>query len=145
MKVDKNKEKTYMKWKKFQKRFREQLHWLDAKQRPKTFGALRRVVPKLPEEATPADLFMFVPGNHSGCVGEIEAHGPFRSFMYLSPALEADTQGEVDFTVAHEFAHVFRRRMGLRLPDDEIDESETDKLAESWGIKKPPKAWGWFG
>jgi hypothetical protein len=120
-----------MEWEEFQERF---LQYVSEEYRGKTFAALKRVVPKLPEEAIPDSLYIFCPGPHIGCVTELD----HRYFMYLGPQLETDALDEITFTVAHEFAHVYRRVMKINLPSGEEDEKATDALAESWGFKDPP-------
>jgi hypothetical protein len=64
--------------------------------------------------------------------------------MYLSPMLELESQAKVNFTVAHEFAHI---ALGHHLPDnqqmteqaesheDRPAERAADALAMSWGFK----------
>jgi hypothetical protein len=68
-----------------------------------------------------------------------------RSLIYLAPTLEFDAQGDVDFTFAHEIAHIF---LGHHVPSNaeavlsppEVEYSEcpmetsADALAESWGF-----------
>lgn len=71
-----------------------------------------------------------------------------RLLLYLSPRLEAKPQNEVDFTVAHEFAHVslgHQQPGATRVPPDTVvqshedvpSEQDADRLAESWGFALP--------
>jgi hypothetical protein len=66
----------------------------------------------------------------------------------LSPRLEAKPKSEVDFTVAHEFAHValgHQQRGSTAVPPDAVVQShedvpsghDADRLAESWGFCAP--------
>ena len=69
-------------------------------------------------------------------------------FIYLAPALERQSQEQVDFTVAHEFAHALLRH---HLPgNDSLSKEElkagylnwksevaADKLVLKWGFTLP--------
>jgi len=94
--------------------------WFDFEDRPKSMKAMRRVWERLP-----ADVLRDLPST------TIFAPSPWKfgealpsfgsspnddsAFIYLSPALEAQRQAQVDFTVAHELAHVV---LGHRRPDN---------------------------
>jgi hypothetical protein len=70
------------------------------------------------------------------------------AFIYLAPSLERESQAQVDFTVAHEFAHALLRH---HLPgNDSLSKEElkaaylnwnsekaADKLALEWGFTLP--------
>ena len=70
------------------------------------------------------------------------------AFIYLAPSLERESQAQVDFTVAHEFAHALLRH---HLPgNDSLSKKElkagylnwnsekaADKLAKQWGFTLP--------
>jgi predicted metal-dependent peptidase len=66
-------------------------------------------------------------------------------FLYLSPQLEKKSQKEVDFTVAHEFAHIalghykpeHRQSGKWHSHEDAPDEHDADRLVESWGFRLP--------
>jgi hypothetical protein len=118
-----------MEWMEFQNRF---LQLVSEEYRFKTIAALKQIVPNLPAAATPDNLYLFIPGPHDGCVFEVHQH---HYFMYLAPFLELLTQEEVVFTVAHEFAHVFRRVTGTNLSSGPEEEGFVDALAESWGFE----------
>jgi hypothetical protein len=80
--------------------------------------------------------------NHYRCV---QRTTPTGVLMYLSPMLELESQAKVNFTVAHEFAHI---ALGHHLPDnqqmteqaerheDRPAERAADALAMSWGFKR---------
>ncbi len=86
------------------------------------------------------------PINHAGHALRI----PTNCMVYLSPTLEFEQQWKVNFTVAHEFAHVVlgHHRAGNRQMKIKADrhadrpaEKAADDLAESWGFRKPgPRA-----
>jgi hypothetical protein len=71
-------------------------------------------------------------------------------FVYLSPKLEQESQAQVDFTVAHEFAHVILKHYDYRVrqtvTDEQAkelrshqefpDEKAADKLATTWGFRR---------
>ena len=80
--------------------------WFDY-DRPKTIAAIEKLSKRLPEDVQDnlPPLVVFAPS--AAKLGEFK---PFRLgdrlLLYLSPRLEAKPQSEVDFTVAHEFAHI---------------------------------------
>jgi hypothetical protein len=91
-------------------------------------------------------MIIFTPSlNQSSRIYDRELNG--RPLIYLAPTLEFDAQGDVDFTFAHEIAHVF---LGHRSPGNvkavfnppEVEYSEcpmetsADALAESWGFRR---------
>lgn len=68
-----------------------------------------------------------------------------------SKTLEQEQQDEADFTVAHEIAHIVlghyrpgatsletEKAGAIQRRQDVPNEIEADKLAESWGFRKPP-------
>ena len=68
------------------------------------------------------------------------------AFLYFAPKLERSKQAEVDFTVAHEFAHALcQHHRNLSLTEKEVEEGylkfnaeqEADKLAVKWGYTIP--------
>src|ERR1700687_4067174 len=72
-------------------------------------------------------------------------------FVYLSPFLEKKSQREVNYTVAHEFAHVALGHykpgaMGhpagavIERHEDAPTEQDADRLTESWGFPCPKPA-----
>ena len=64
--------------------------------------------------------------------------------IYFSPSLEDEPQEKVDFTVAHEFAHVYLRHheedesMITWIPYlEQPTEVEADDLVKQWGYSVP--------
>jgi hypothetical protein len=123
--------------------------------RHKTIEAMRKLAERIPDDVldgldnrTP--LVVFAPS--AAKLGELKPFGlGDRMFLYLSPRLEKLPQREVDFTVAHEFAHV---ALGHYKPgatahpagavierhEDAPTEQDADRLAESWGFPRPKRA-----
>jgi hypothetical protein len=73
-------------------------------------------------------------------------------FMYLAPTLEFDSQRDVDFTVAHEFAHVVLGHYAnlgdvpSELPHEkQPHEIAADALAAKWGFPKRKSGMSGFG
>ena len=65
---------------------------------------------------------------------------PFAEVMvYLSPELELESQEQVNFTVAHEFAHVVLKHSLLCWNPERSKRNEqtTDRLAKEWGFERP--------
>ena len=69
-------------------------------------------------------------------------------FVYLSPMLELESQWRVDFTVAHEIAHLVLKhhepenpQMALHGETHQTRPAElaADTLAELWGFKRPKR------
>lgn len=116
--------------------------------RHKTIEAMRKVSKRLPDavlDELPA-FVVFAPSPR--LLGELKPFGlGDRLFLYLSPRLEKMSQKEVDFTVAHEFAHIVlgHYKQGITMtPGAPVKSHEevpaeiaTDKLAESWGFQRP--------
>jgi hypothetical protein len=125
-----------------------QTGWFDY-DRHKTIEAMRKMSALVPEDVLDSlpPLVVFAPSATK--LGELK---PFRLgerlLLYLSPRLEAKSQREVDFTVAHEFAHVSLRHQqpgATAVPPDAVVQShedapleqDADRLAESWGFALP--------
>jgi len=130
--------------------------WFDFEDRPKTMKAMRRVWESVPAEVWDEmpSLIVFAPCPWK--FGEVLPFGGHpaeeAAFIYLSPALESQRQARVDFTVAHEFAHVV---LGHHRPDSKDvllttaqsakitehheapAEIKADALTESWGFTVP--------
>ena len=126
--------------------------WVDH-DRTKTIKAMRRCFEQIPEAVWDEMPRVMVFAPSADISGQVFPFAPRESgaMIYLSPALERKSQAYVDFTVAHEFAHVVR---GHFLPDnnetkltldqlksmsnrkDVPSEISTDELAESWGFKR---------
>jgi hypothetical protein len=124
--------------------------WFDY-DRYKTIAAMRKLSERIPEDVLDnlPPLTVFAPS--AVLLGHVLPHGTGDSlFVYLSPRLESKSQTEVDFTVAHEFAHVV---LGHYMPGatnhppgvvvqghgDVPSEKDADRLAESWGFKSAQK------
>jgi len=124
----------------------------------KTLIALKRAAEQIPDEilCNMPPLRIFTPvRSDCGVTLMVEATGQVFSpaqpltLMYISPLMEMYAHGEIEFTIAHEFAHVAlkhmwslnaAREMGTfkdATYGDAPSEIEADKLAESWGFTKP--------
>jgi hypothetical protein len=59
--------------------------------------------------------------------------------IYLAPELELESQEQVNFTVAHEFAHVVLKHSFLiwNLEQNRCDEQMADNIAKEWGFERP--------
>lgn len=146
-------------------RHRERLMWrwfsffwinIEGEERCKTKTALSRIVERLPLETLTSlktiRLGVLAPSSNLGIAWRV---GSITHYIYLAETLETYTQPEVDFTVAHEFAHIVLNHSVPKesflndVPsyDEKLDERQADALAESWGFydpnKKPPyRFWG---
>jgi hypothetical protein len=58
--------------------------------------------------------------------------------IYLSPTLEQESQEEVDFTVAHEFAQAYLGH-NQTVANPESIEDDADALVVSWGFVVPQR------
>jgi IrrE N-terminal-like domain len=117
--------------------------------RDKTIETMQKLSERLPEDVLYSlpPLVVFAPS--AAKLGEVKPFGlGERLLLYLSPRLEAKPQSEVDFTVAHEFAHVslgHQQPGATRVPPDTVvqshedvpSEQDADRLAESWGFALP--------
>lgn len=87
--------------------------WFDHEDRPKTMTAMREVFEKIPseiwDEMPNLLLFAPAPGIRGQVYPQLNGDGIPTALVYLSPELESEDseQAEVNFTVAHELAHVF--------------------------------------
>ena len=122
--------------------------WFDY-DRHKTIEAMRKLSERIPDDVLDnlPSLIVFAPS--AAKLGEMKPFGlGDRLFVYLAPRLEKKSQREVDFTVAHEFAHI---ALGHYKPgatshphgaivqnhEDAPSEHDADELAQSWGFAKP--------
>jgi hypothetical protein len=127
--------------------------WFDDPDRPKTKQALVHLVERVPSDIVEDfDVLVFAPA--PGKYGQLypnpnppknpqdEGVTHFEAepkrIIYLAPILESLDQAEVDFVVAHEFAH---HRLGHHNYTDNTPaiEDEADALAESWGFIVPAR------
>jgi hypothetical protein len=126
--------------------------WFDY-DRHKTIEAMRMLAKVIPDDVLDnlPPLWVFAPTVAK--LGEVHPFGPGRDpvFVYLSPLLEKKSQREVNYVVAHEFAHValgHYKPGATVLPagavierhEDAPTEQDTDRLAESWGFPRPKRA-----
>jgi len=110
----------------------------DRRLRPKTFRALQRNAERIPAGVLTAmpNFTIFVPSlNVNSELGLVVTPAEGYRCVYLSPFLELYPQSEVDFTVAHEFAHISLGHKGRKT--NKSQETAADKLAVSWGFKLP--------
>jgi hypothetical protein len=122
--------------------------WFDY-DRSQTIEAMQKLAELIPDDVLESlpPLVVFAPS--AAKLGEVKPFGlGDRLLIYLSPRLEALAQEEVDFTVAHEFAHValghYKSVVGT-IPHDAVwekhedapTERDTDHLIESWGVARP--------
>jgi IrrE N-terminal-like domain len=124
-----------MKWAEFKRRYLIGKKGWFAKGRPKTLRALKKVVAKIPSSAFPQNLVIFAPGSDLYGQTWVSSY-PYLRYMYLALRLEDETPEEVEFTIAHEFAHIYLHHGARATPDNQA-EFEADNLAEHWGFKKP--------
>lgn len=123
----------------------------------KTRDALKKAADQIPDSilcSLPPLKIFTPPRSDCGVTLMVETTGQAFSpaqpltLMYISPLMELYPQGEIEFTVAHEFAHVALRHLwsnnSLRevgtfkdsTYGDAPSEVAADKLAESWGFSK---------
>jgi hypothetical protein len=130
--------------------------YCDLQTRPKTAKALIRLSERLPDEVANSfpRIVVFAPNPHdyglciplmTGVTNDADA------FIYLAPSLERQPQTDVDFTVAHEFAHAsLRHHEPQNLMSFSIDEAKkgylnwnsevaADQLVAQWGYKIPKR------
>lgn len=114
--------------------------WRDLKKRivdpnqfkvKKLINALKRVAPHVPHHIS-EDLFIYAPETDVlGAVFTIHLGG---NIMYLRNPAPKEPQHEVDFTVAHEFAHLILRHPQDGKRSNKRTEKAADDLAKSWGF-----------
>jgi hypothetical protein len=146
---------TNMDWDAFVHRFG--VHCWDDGQ-VKMLIALKKAAEQIPDSVLrnlpPVRIFTPVRAD-SGVTLMVESTGQIFSpavpltLLYLSPFLELYSQAEIEFTVAHEIAHIAlghlwsinsTRESGTfkdATYEDAPAEIAADKLAESWGFPKP--------
>jgi len=84
--------------------------YCDLQARPKTAKALIKLAERIPESVVNdlPRIVVFAPNPHDYglCVPLMAGdQDGADAFIYLAPSLERQSQTDVDFTVAHEFAH----------------------------------------
>ena len=130
--------------------------YCDLQARPKTAKALIRLSERLLDEVVYSlpRIVVFAPNPHDyGLCIPLMAGVPndADAFIYFAPSLERQSQTEVDFTVAHEFAHAsLRHHEPKNLMTFSIDEAKkdylnwnsevaADQLVAEWGYKIPKR------
>src|SRR6266849_2106564 len=84
--------------------------WFDPDDRPKTALATRHLIERVPDDVfDELRVKVFAPPPLAN--GQSRRVGPSTEhyFIYLAPFIELKPQEEVDFVVAHEFAHAYLR------------------------------------
>ena len=129
--------------------------WFDPAVRPKTMKAClalcERILDKIVNELPRIVLFAPDAGEYGRCIplmpNDFDSDA---AFIYLAPSLESRPQVEVNFTVAHEFAHALVRHhlpQNMILSPEEAkrgylesnSEIAADKLVAEWGFRVPKR------
>lgn len=129
--------------------------WFDSAVRPKTMKACLALCERIPDDVVNElpRIVLFAPNpDDYGCCIPLMPNGSDSdaAFIYLAPSLESQPQAEVNFTVAHEFAHASVRHHlpeAMILSDEEAKkgyselkpEVAADKLVAKWGFKIPKR------
>jgi hypothetical protein len=98
--------------------------------RPKTLRALRTLCERVPDEVLrdmPPGCNILAPSPWMRGLACVMTGG----LIYLAPRLEDESQEQVDFTVAHEFAHLYLRHH--EQPTNANMEDEANALVKQWG------------
>jgi len=109
--------------------------WVTEGKRCRALELLYRTIPDVLDQ-TPRTA-IFAPDTDTG---GLYTDAPFAEVMvYLSPDLEHESQEQVNFTVAHEFAHVVLKHSPLCWNHEQSrhDEQTVDRLAKEWGFDRP--------
>jgi hypothetical protein len=130
--------------------------YCDLQARPKTAKALIKLsgrIPKSIENDLPRIVvFAPHPKDYGLCIPLMVGDpGGADAFIYLAPSLERHSQDDVDFTVAHEFAHaVLRHHQPENLMTFSMEEARkgylnwnsevaADELVAGWGYSIPKR------
>jgi len=130
--------------------------YCDLDARPKTAKALSRLAERIPDDVVNnlPRIVVFAPNPHDyGLCIPLMACAPndTDAFIYLAPSLERQSQDDVDFTVAHEFAHAaLRHHEPKNLMTLSIEEAKkgylnwdtevaADQLVAEWEYKIPKR------
>jgi len=108
--------------------------WFDTDDRPKTAQAMRNLADRVPDEAL-LRATVFAPAAWKN--GHLYPKSD-SVIVYLAPHIEELEQDEVDFIVAHEFAHVYLRHEQPALNDATIEDA-ADALVAEWGFIIPKR------
>jgi hypothetical protein len=109
--------------------------WATEGKRCRALELLYRTIPDVLDK-TPRTA-IFAPDVNTG---GLYTDAPFAEVMvYLSPELELESQEQVNFTVAHEFAHVVLKHSFLcwNPEQSKSNEQRADSLAKEWGFERP--------
>ncbi len=107
--------------------------WVTAGKRLLALELLYRTIPTVLDQTPTTVIFAPNAGGLCTVVPNAEV------MVYLSPELEIESQEQVTFTVAHEFAHVVLKHSPLcwNLDQSKQDEQAADDLAKAWGFERP--------
>ena len=127
--------------------------WFDPAVRPKTTKACLALCERIPDNIVnklpQIVLFTPSPDEYGRCIPLMPNDSDSdAAFIYLAPSLERQPQAEVNFTVAHEFAHALVRHhlpKNMILSAEEAEKSylevnsevAADELVAKWGFKVP--------
>jgi hypothetical protein len=130
--------------------------YCDLDTRPRTAKALIKLAERIPDDIA-NDLPRIVvfapnPDDYGSCIPLMPSNSSGEdAFIYLAPSLERQSQSDVDFTVAHEFAHAaLRHHEPENLMTFSIDEAKkgylewnsevaADQLVAEWGYEIPKR------
>lgn len=128
--------------------------YCDLQARPKTARALIKLAERIPDgianDLPRIVVFAPNPDDYGSCIPLMTGdHDSADAFIYLAPSLERHSQRDVDFTVAHEFAHAaLRHHEPEKLMTFSIEEAKkgylhwdselaADQLVTEWGYEIP--------
>src|SRR5271168_4000525 len=95
----------------------------------KLVKALKKVAPFVPHEIGD-QVWIFTPGKRT--LGAVFSYSGL--IMYLKRPTRSYSQNEVNFTVAHEFAHLILHHPQNNVPSGRLAEKEANTLAQKWGF-----------
>ncbi len=124
-------------WEDFQYQFLE-TGWFDHDDRVKTVEAMRKLSERMPVAVYDALPILLVVAPSQHVLGQVYPEPLCGVVVYLSPQLESMVQEEVDFTVAHEFAHVHLGHRAM-LENPPTLEDDADNLVQAWGFTVPER------
>jgi predicted metal-dependent peptidase len=130
--------------------------YCDLQARPKIAKALIRLSQRIPEDVFNglSRIVVFAPNPHDYglCIPLMQSNSSGDdAFIYFAPSLERHSQDDVDFTVAHEFAHAaLQHHKPENLMTFSMDEAKkgyldwnsevaADQLVADWGYKIPKR------
>jgi hypothetical protein len=130
--------------------------YCDLDVRPRTAKALIKLSERIPDnifnDLPRIVVFAPNPDDYGSCIPLMPSNSSGEdAFIYLAPSLERQSQSDVDFTVAHEFAHAaLRHHEPESLMTFSIDEAKkgylnwnsevaADQLVAEWGYQIPKR------